>query len=549
MYDLHGLRPLRYPPSVLDSPGLRLSHLLERATDDVVQRLLIPGAVEVIDALRPELLVGEKRAQTLSYVVDLAAVIEDPSRRALLLDAIPKSKTSEFESRIGATLAELRDSPQLNRDRRRALLGFLGQSTSSEGAPSTVPGNTNIEPRSPLFAHQKRAATAVERILYNNVPPRAMLHFPTGSGKTRTAMSIVASHLRVRTPGLILWLAETRELLAQATEEFEKTWHTVGDRSVQLVRFWGQHNPPVNSIEDGIILASLAKVRSYAKDRQRLWSLGDRTTLVVFDEAHHATARTYRDVVETLVSRGNRTGLLGLSATPGRTWNSPDEDAEVATVFGENKVTLDFGAGVNPVTHLIAEGYLASPTFSRLDVASSLSANEYSAISQSDDVPIRVMDQMYNDYQRNVTVIKRLLHMCRFHSRILVFTGTVRHALLVSRVCCAVGCHADVVTADTDTQERANAIARFNRPGRPSRLLVNVGVLTTGFDSPGATAALIDRPTRSLVLYSQMVGRVLRGPRAGGTERCEVVTIVDTSLPGFGDVADAFVNWEDVWGT
>ena len=80
-------------------------------------------------------------------------------------------------------------------------------------------------------------------------------------------------------------------------------------------------------------------------------------------------------------------------------------------------------------------------------------------------------------------------------------------------------------------------------------MLVNFGVLTTGFDAPAASAALIARPTKSLVLYSQMVGRVIRGPLAGGTERCEIVTVVDTTLPGFGDVADAFMNWEDVWST
>ena len=44
-----------------------------------------------------------------------------------------------------------------------------------------------------------------------------------------------------------------------------------------------------------------------------------------------------------------------------------------------------------------------------------------------------------------------------------------------------------------------------------------------------------------------MVGRAIRGPKAGGNERAEIVTVVDTALPGFGDVAEAFNNWEDVW--
>ena len=77
--------------------------------------------------------------------------------------------------------------------------------------------------------------------------------------------------------------------------------------------------------------------------------------------------------------------------------------------------------------------------------------------------------------------------------------------------------------------------------------LCNYGVLTAGFDAPCISAALIARPTRSLVLYSQMVGRATRGPRAGGNAEAEIVTVIDPHLPSFGSIADAFKNWEDVW--
>jgi superfamily II DNA or RNA helicase len=78
-------------------------------------------------------------------------------------------------------------------------------------------------------------------------------------------------------------------------------------------------------------------------------------------------------------------------------------------------------------------------------------------------------------------------------------------------------------------------------------VICNYGVLTTGFDAPKTSAALIARPTRSLVLYSQMVGRAIRGERAGGNKSAEIVTVVDPELHGFGDVSAAFTNWEDVW--
>ena len=78
-------------------------------------------------------------------------------------------------------------------------------------------------------------------------------------------------------------------------------------------------------------------------------------------------------------------------------------------------------------------------------------------------------------------------------------------------------------------------------------VLCNFGVLTTGFDAPATSAAIIARPTRSLVLFSQMVGRATRGPKAGGNAEAEIVTVIDPQLPGFGNVAEAFTNWEDVW--
>ena len=72
-------------------------------------------------------------------------------------------------------------------------------------------------------------------------------------------------------------------------------------------------------------------------------------------------------------------------------------------------------------------------------------------------------------------------------------------------------------------------------------------MLTTGFDAPGTSCVLIARPTKSLVLFSQMVGRAIRGPKAGGNEEAEIVTVIDTNMPGFRSVAESYKNWEDVW--
>ena len=131
--------------------------------------------------------------------------------------------------------------------------------------------------------------------------------------------------------------------------------------------------------------------------------------------------------------------------------------------------------------------------------------------------------------------------------RVLVFAATVAHARMLTAILVARNIRSDVVTGSTPERIRERAIRAFKSNDGLPMVLVNFGVLTTGFDAPKADAVVIARPTQSLVLYSQMVGRAIRGPKAGGTTACDILTVVDPSLPGFGDIAEAFLNWEDVW--
>lgn len=71
-------------------------------------------------------------------------------------------------------------------------------------------------------------------------------------------------------------------------------------------------------------------------------------------------------------------------------------------------------------------------------------------------------------------------------------------------------------------------------------------MLTTGFDAPSTNVAIIARPTNSLTLFSQMVGRATRGVAAGGNEFSDVFYIKDT-LPGMIDMVKAFSYWDDAW--
>lgn len=534
-------------PNINISPGIHPSDLCQHLDDRQIAILLPPGAFRLASLLAPDQLHGSERARALGKMISLELAIDDHRRRLLLLDALPTTKVDELEDRLGTSIDLLQQTNRLAPSVRRALLGFFGLALAPSNPTTPSPSVASVAPSHSLFPHQKRAAIAVERFLYTE-DGRAMLHLPTGVGKTRTAMSIIASHLRNQSTGLVVWLATTRELLEQAASEFESTWSTVGDRPVDCLRYWSSYAPPIDRVSDGIVFASLAKLHSYGKRRERLWNLGDRTTMVVFDEAHQAVAPTYQDIVETLVTRKPRIPLLGLTATPGRTWGDPDVDLAVSALFYGNKVMIDLGTP-NPIRTLTDNGYLARVDFSLLNVSPGLqlSMADLNHISRSLDLPAPIAKQLGDDQQRNLRIVQRLLELLDQHSRILVFAASVSNALILTSICRGIGLNADAITGQTDPRERESSIRRFRRPGKPHRILINYQVLTAGFDAPAASAALIARPTKSLVLYSQMIGRVMRGPRAGGTSHCEVVTVVDTALPGFRDVAEAFMNWEDVW--
>ena len=78
-------------------------------------------------------------------------------------------------------------------------------------------------------------------------------------------------------------------------------------------------------------------------------------------------------------------------------------------------------------------------------------------------------------------------------------------------------------------------------------ILCNFGILTTGFDAPRTSAVVIARPTKSYVLYAQMVGRGIRGPKAGGNMSCEVATVIDEDIQEFINIERIFTRWEGSW--
>lgn len=411
---------------------------------------------------------------------------------------------------------------------------------------------TSATPQYGLFPHQARAVRQARQLLATG-PRKALLHMPTGAGKTRTTMNLVCEMLR-EDPAPVLWLASTQELCEQAVLEFSTAWSYLGNQTVEIHPLWGGRTWEVDEVAAGFTVATPQALHARRKRDggfEDLIRFGEHLQLLVFDEAHQIVAPTYASISENMRLAGAGTPLLGLSATPGRTFEVSDKDAELAQFFGEAKVLLDTGpeGDANPVRYLINNGYLAKPDFRILSpdgLAPSGSCLQDVVFDPDDDAELQ-MDPV--DYVRLIADTTHEL-ADEGHHRILVFAASVDLAEDISAALTATGLLAECVHGATDPEMRTAAIERYRADGPSPRALVNFGVLTTGFDAPRTSAAIIARPTKSLVLYSQMVGRAIRGPAAGGNPRgtATIVTVVDPGVPAFGSIAAAFTHWEGNWG-
>ena len=403
-----------------------------------------------------------------------------------------------------------------------------------------------VSPEYSLYPHQRQVLRDVLHAL-SSPERRAVAHLPTGAGKTRIACHAACRLLNETDSdrALVIWLASTEELCEQAAEEFGKAWGHLGLRNAHIHRFWADSSLDLRRLPSGFLVTGLAKMRSASdSDHTLLAHLAGQAVGVIFDEAHQAVAGTYSFVTEQLCS--TRPPLLGLTATPGRTANLTDADYRLAEMFNHTKVSIDPKGHDSPVTFLIQNRYLADPRFVPISFDSGIRITEPEpgADYTKDDL----LGLGHND-ERTSKILELARDAAARHPRTIVFCPSVESAIDCNRLMQREGIWSGVVTANTSSEERRAIIDAFRGEEREHMVMFNYGVLTAGFDAPRTRCVIIARPTTSLVLYSQMAGRALRGPRAGGNRTAEIMTVVDMNLPGFGSVTEAFTNWEELWSS
>jgi DNA repair protein RadD len=255
--------------------------------------------------------------------------------------------------------------------------------------------------------------------------------------------------------------------------------------------------------------------------------------LLVVDEAHRAAAPSYRRILAALVTGERPAPVVGLTATPFRmeyVGDDPDAGtAELREIFRdliEPTATL----GPSPRARLQERAVLARPEFEVIETHTSMRMPEIGRADGPSEEDLGRIDRALavraDNSPRRLAILERITPLARDPRNLLLYFGpSVRDAECMAFLLRERGIPAAVVSAATRDVTRRLLVERFKRS--ELRVLCNCEVLTTGFDAPRVTHVVMARPTVSQVLYEQMVGRGLRGPRFGGTESCVILDCQD----------------------
>jgi len=358
-----------------------------------------------------------------------------------------------------------------------------------------------------------------------NQGTRFLVQMPTGAGKTFTALEALVDAFRAPNhQKFIVWLVDSNELAEQALESFRFLWTVKGDRKLMVSRLFGGFMPDFQTLlEGGMVFASFDKFHSALSNSTHSGHLSIRhlirnTDILVVDEAHASVAKTYRDCIDAFIFT-DHTSVMGLTATPGRA--NPMETEELADVFSKNLITLRDKAGKvvdDPIRFLQKGKYLAELKGELLETG----------VNINDAAEETICRRLAADPERNKRILDQIELAHKARESTVVFACSLDHvyALKVLAKTREVPC--DLIVGATPQSERLEILNRFKK--REFFILINLEILSTGIDIPKMQRLLITKPIGSPILYSQIIGRALRGPNNGGNDVNTVVNLKDNLL-------------------
>ena len=326
---------------------------------------------------------------------------------------------------------------------------------------------------------------------------KVMLQLPTGGGKTHIAGELLSGWLKDGRKAV--WLTHREELTHQTQRMLQKA-----GVSATANKQWtpGQDAPDrVNGVV--ILMAQTVDRRTQKAVRRTVWGRYNPSDLMIVDEAHHAAAKGWERAIRQWPGP-----VLGMTATP---WRLSEKEG-----FDHLFHTLRCGPQVADLqpTYLCPARVLVPPEEDRIQGGKVSRTRDYSesgieSANQDRDIwtagALRYWQKHGEDRQT------------------IVYAVSKEHAKNLVAVFNAVGIPTGLLLSDTPTTERTLLLKQFEHS--ICKVLVNVAIATEGFDLPDAACVVLTRPTMSLSLYLQMVGRGLR-PK----QDCVILDLAGNSL-------------------
>ncbi|MDQ6598109.1 DEAD/DEAH box helicase [Bacillus salipaludis] len=388
----------------------------------------------------------------------------------------------------------------------------------------------DIEPRKkvpPLVEYQMGLKQRMLEVLNQDQDKtRCVVTLPTGGGKTRVAVESFIDWLQPRFAEgkYMLWIAQGEELCEQAISCKTDMWQEREfPESLRVYRYFGGKTVKVEDMIGGAVIASIQQLYSRIQsDDEALDEILKNCGAMIIDEAHHATTKSYNALFDKArqLAGEDLFPICGLTATPGR---SNGETMKLVDQFEayliHPKLPDMVRYKVNPLLYFREEGFLAEPIFMLHDNGLEMEVTD-DMLNEEDDLSPEFLRQLAANHERNFDIIEYMQRIPEGSST-LVYSCTVEHGEFLAMMMNSMGRKSAVISAETPKPIRRMYISAFKQG--EIEFLFNYGVLTTGFDAPKTDHIIICRPTTSIVLYEQMVGRGLRGEKFGGTKYCKIV--------------------------
>jgi len=352
-----------------------------------------------------------------------------------------------------------------------------------------------------LRDYQQQAVKSVIEFFRKRREPVVVV-LPTGAGK-----SLVIAELAHIAKGRVLVLAHVKELVEQNHEKYQSYGLSAGIYSASLGKKDWEHK------------AIFGSVQSVARAPDDFFH---NFSLLVIDECHRVAeegSTQYQEVIKKLQDRNPTLFILGLTATPyrlGLGWIY--EYSSLGELKTDKKRFFKRCVYELPLAYMVKNHYLTPPV--KIDIP--VTSYDFSALEMKEGATYsssEVEEILKSQKRLTPLIIANIIDITeRYHRKgVMIFSASVKHAEEIMGY--LPPGEAKLVLGDTNLQDRAAIISEFKE--QRFKYLVNVSVLTTGFDAPHVDVIALLRPTESNSLYQQIVGRGLR--LSDGKKDCYVL--------------------------